>query len=106
MADKVKILHDLKHQLSNHLGKELKDIILFGSQVSGLVSQNSDYDFLIILENKPDWKLKKAISDICYTIDLKYDIITDTHILSKSEQNSLRWEQPIFKNALKEGIYA
>jgi predicted nucleotidyltransferase len=106
MVDKLKILHDLKNQLSINLGTELQDVILFGSQVSGLVSIDSDYDFLIILQNKPDWKLKKIISDICYTIDLKYDIISDTHILSKSEQNTLRWKQPIFRKALNDGIYA
>lgn len=106
MVDKLKILHDLKNQLSINLGTELQDVILFGSQVSGLVSLDSDYDFLIILQNKPDWKLKKFISDICYTIDLKYDIISDTHILSKIKQNTFRWKQPIFRNALNDGIYA
>ena len=106
MANKLEILNDLKRDLKLFLGENLKDVILFGSQVTGNTNANSDYDFLIILKNKPDWKLKHTISDICYRIDLKYDIITDTHILSEFEQNSLRDRQPIFINAMKKGIHA
>jgi predicted nucleotidyltransferase len=106
MADKLEILNDLKRNLNVFLGENLKDVILFGSQMTEKSDINSDYDFLIILKNKPDWKLKHSISDICYGIDLKYDIITDTHILSEYEQNTLRGKQPIFINAMKKGIHA
>jgi len=106
MADKLEILNDLKRDLNIFLGENLKDVILFGSRAIGNPHAYSDYDFLIILKNKPDWKLKHSISDICYKIDLKYDIITDTHILSEYEQNSLRGRQPIFVNAMKKGIHA
>lgn len=106
MADKLEILNDLKSNLNDFLGENLKEIILFGSQVSGNPSLDSDYDFLIILKNEPDWKLKHSISDICYKTDLKFGIISDTHILSESEQKSLRGKQPIFVNAMKIGIHA
>ncbi len=86
-----------------NLGDNLKDIILFGSQLSDDTRNDSDYDILIIVKNKADWKLERKISDICYEIDLKYNIITDTHILSENELNTPRGRQPIFLNAINQG---
>lgn len=87
------------------LGDNLKDIILFGSQLSDDTWNDSDYDILIIVKDKADWKLERKISDICYEIDLKYNIITDTHILSENELNTPRGRQPIFLNAINQGYH-
>lgn len=100
------ILSDLKNVLSLKFKDNLKDLVLFGSHLSGHANQDSDYDILIVLKQKPDWNTEKEISDLCYEIDLKYGIITDTHILGENELNSLRGKQPIFVNALENGIYA
>lgn len=104
--DKNLILDDLKNILSSRFKDNLKDLVLFGSQLSGNANQDSDYDILIILKQMPDWKTEREISDLCYEIDLKYGIITDTHILAENELNSLRGKQPIFVNALSKGFYA
>ena len=104
--DKIKILQDLKKDLSINLTDNLKDVVLFGSQLVNKTKDDSDYDILIVVKNKGNWKLERQISDICYEIDLKYNIITDTHILSESEMNSPRGRQPIFVNALNKGYHA
>lgn len=105
MDNKI-ILTDLKNHLQKQFKNIIKDIILFGSHAYGYSDKNSDYDILIIVKTKPDWKLKRLISDLCYDIDLKYNIITDTHILSETELETLRGKQPIFQNAIHNGIYA
>lgn len=101
-----KIISDLKHRLSERLRENLKEVILFGSQLSGKSTQDSDYDILIILKDKPDWRLEREISDICFEIDIEYNILTDTHILHEEEINSLRGKQPIYYNALNQGYHA
>ena len=106
MTDNIKILKDLKGYLKKHLGNEIKDVILFGSRISDMAGIDSDYDILIILQEKPDWQKKRVISDLCYDIELKYNIITDTHVLGESEITSLRGKQPIFQKALSSGLYA
>jgi predicted nucleotidyltransferase len=106
MADKYEILHAMKATLSEKLGDNLKDIILFGSRAYGGAHAYSDYDFLIILKEKPDWKLQRKISEYCYGIDLLYDVFTDVHILAEEELTQLRGRQPIFQTAIKKGIYA
>ena len=105
-TDKKVVLNDLSILLKTRFADNLKEIVLFGSQASEKANQDSDYDFLIILKQKADWKTEREISDLCYEIDLKYNIITDTHILSESEFATLRGKQPIFVNALSNGLHA
>jgi uncharacterized protein len=99
------ILNDLKNLLKSRFSDDLKDLVLFGSQVYGNAHKDSDYDILIILKQKADWKTEREISDICYEIDLKYNIITDIHILSETELTSLRGKQPIYVNAIAGGLH-
>lgn len=100
------IIRDLKNYLLSVIGDKIKDVILFGSRAYSRSSGGSDYDILIILNSKYDWKEECEIIDLCYDIDLKYDIIIDPHIISIFELNELRGRQPIFSKAIKSGIYA
>lgn len=100
------VLNDLSDLLRNRFGDNLKDVVLFGSQAKGKAHKDSDYDFLIILKEKADWKIESEISDLCYEIDLKYNIITDIHVLSEGELSTIRGKQPIFVNALAYGLHA
>jgi len=104
--DKKLVLNDLSNLLRNRFGDNLRDVVLFGSQANGTAHKDSDYDFLIVLKEKVDWKIEGEISDLCYEIDLKYDIITDIHILSEVELSTIRGRQPIFVDALANGLYA
>lgn len=100
------ILSDLKNHLIHHYGDSVKDVVLFGSQASGESNKFSDYDVLIILNEDYTGKDENKILDLCYDIDLKYDILLDVHIISNHELNTIRGKQPIYVNALKSGIYA
>jgi len=104
--DKKKVLEDLNFLLRSRFADDIKDIILFGSQVNGKAHKDSDYDVLIILKQKADWKIEREISDLCYEVDLKYNIITDTHIIGEPELNTLRGKQPLFINAIANGLHA
>src|ERR1035437_9616644 len=105
-VDKRVVLNDLSNLLRDRFPDNLKDVVLFGSQANGTAHKDSDYDFLIVLKQKVDWKTESEISDLCYKIDLKYNIITDTHIISEAEFSTLRGKQPIFVNALLNGLHA
>ncbi len=98
------VLCDLRDRLKNRFEDELSEIVLFGSRITGKSNADSDYDLLIILKHKPDWVLEREISDICYDIDLKHNIITDTLIISEPELKNLRGKQPVFVNAIENGL--
>lgn len=105
-AEKKIILEELRSLLQKKFMGNFKEVVLFGSQASGKPRPDSDFDLLIIMKEKPDWKIQREISDLCYQIDLKYDIITDSHVLGVSELNTLRGKQPIFVNAISNGLHA
>jgi predicted nucleotidyltransferase len=98
------VLRDLHNRLKNRFEDELSDIVLFGSRLKGESNADSDYDLLIILKHKPNWELEREISDICYDIDLKYNVITDTLVISEPELQNLRGKQPVYVNALENGL--
>jgi len=104
MSEKTIILQDLKKELTNSFGSNLVNIFLFGSQAKNTETLDSDYDILILLKTKKDWRIKDQIIDICYDIDLKHDILIDPHILSEEELTTIRGKQPIFINAMLNGI--
>lgn len=106
MVRKIIILQDLKNHLSEHFGDEVIQVILFGSQARNEEHKGSDFDILVILKSKYDWRLKEKILDLCYDINLKYDIFIDVHLLADEEINELRGIQPIFQNAILYGIRA
>ena len=99
------ILKDMKSLLNQNYPNEVVNIILFGSQING-AKEDSDFDILVVLKNTVNWKTEKEINDLLYQVDLKYGIVTDTHILSEKDIQSLRGKQPVFMNALTNGIYA
>ena len=106
MIDKRVILRDLKDNLKIQYQDSVKNVILFGSQAKGKAHSDSDYDILILLDTDYSGKDENKILDICYEIDLKYNIIIDAHLLSLKELTSIRGKQPIFVNAINSGIYA
>jgi predicted nucleotidyltransferase len=105
-SKKYLILNDFSQLLRLHLSDNLKDLVLFGSRINGKAKKDSDYDFLVILKQKADWRTEREISDLSYEIELKYNIVTDTHVLVESELSTLRGKQPIYVNAIEKGIHA
>lgn len=106
MTDKLTIIRDLKAYLQKDYNNSVKDIILFGSHARAKSNEHSDYDVLIVLENDYSARDENRIYDLCYDIDLKYNIIIDAHLISLRELTTLRGKQPIFTTAIKTGIYA
>ena len=104
--DKMTILSDLKGKIQDQYPDSLKSVILFGSQAKATNTGFSDFDVLILMDKDYTWRDENKILDICYDIDLKYNILIDAHLLSTKELNTLRGRQPLFMNALNYGIYA
>lgn len=104
--DNKRIISDLKAHLKSKFKGAVKEVVLFGSQTNENNTVNSDFDVLIILEGNYNEQDEERLLELCYDIDLKYDVVIDAHIISKHELNSIRGQQPIFVNAIKDGQYA
>jgi predicted nucleotidyltransferase len=106
VPDSLTIIRDLKGYLQKEYKNSVKDIILFGSQVAENSNDNSDYDILIVLDHDYSSRDENRIYDLCFDINLKYNIVIDAHLISKRELNTKRGKQPIFIKAIKSGLYA
>ena len=89
--------------------KEVRDldsnaeIILFGSRARGDHRTDSDWDFLILLDEEISESLKRKIRDKIYEVELETDEIISTLIENKTDW--LKYEiTPLYKNIEKEGI--
>ena len=106
MKNKLRKLVKLKKLLIKHFGKNINNVILFGSQITDKAHDDSDYDLLIILANKYDWNYKDKVLDVCYDFSIDHNIFLDIKIISLHElNNSLRGKQSLFVDAIKEGVY-
>ncbi len=102
--DEKNALAELKSLLQSTFAGGVTDVVLFGSRTHGMAGPDSDFDVLVVLKEKADWKTERAVSDICYDIELKYGIPLDTHIIGEEELITLRGKQPVYSNALSRGL--
>lgn len=101
------ILKELKKSLAEGFGDNINSVILFGSRAKGIADENSDYDIVVILKNDYDWKYEKQLSKTIYKFELEKGVLTDIHLISINQMNNtLKGKDPLFVNAIKNGVYA
>jgi predicted nucleotidyltransferase len=107
MKKSITVVKELKKLLIAHFGENIKEVILFGSRAKGTAGKYSDYDVLVIVKQDYDWHFRNEILHVVYKMELEKDILIDIHLLSINEvSNTLRGSQPVFINALNNGLYA
>ncbi len=110
MSNIVKdILQEYVSGLFEIIGKDLKQVILYGSYARGEQEQNgetSDIDIMILVDLKEDKikEIEKKVINYSYDLDLKYNIL-----LSPIIENIENYEKRIkymafYKNIEKEGV--
>lgn len=107
MIDKTKLLKELKALLLENFADDIKDVILFGSRVTGEAQEDSDYDVLIILNYDYDWQYRSRISTVIYDMELEHNVFIDAKVISVHEsRNSLKGKHPLYSDAIEIGVYA
>jgi uncharacterized protein len=80
-------------------------IILYGSRARNNHEIDSDWDFLILLKEKPDIQKTELIRDVLYDIELDSGEIITTIIRDINEWNSTLYKATSFyKNVTKDAI--
>ena len=103
------ILDEYVNGLLNIIGKNLKQVILYGSYARGEQEENeeiSDIDIMILVDES-DLKIKeleKEVLNYSYELDLKYDILLSPIIENIDNFNSRLSYMTFYKNIKKEGI--
>ena len=64
------------------------DIILYGSRARLEADLESDWDFLVLLDQQPDQQLVAELRDRLYELELESDTVLSTIVRSRAEWNS------------------
>jgi predicted nucleotidyltransferase len=107
MADKRKLLAELKALLVANFGTDIKHVILFGSRVTGQAREDSDFDVLIVLNCDYDWQYRSRITVVIYELEVEQNVFIDAKVISINElQNTLKGKHPLYSDAIETGVYA
>ena len=101
------ILKRLKESLVTTFGDDIKSVILFGSRATGEAHKHSDYDVLIILNRDYDRDYRLKLTSVVLDMELEFDIFIDIKVISTNElYHTIKGKEPLFVDAIQEGIYA
>ncbi|MFN7831391.1 MAG: nucleotidyltransferase domain-containing protein [Bacteroidota bacterium] len=78
------------------------EVILFGSRARGDFRNDSDWDFLVLLNEPPTRDIKNRILENLYDLELEYGTVISAIIHSKSDWEALA-VTPIYQIIRKEG---
>ncbi len=104
MISRPEPLRALKHLLLSRFPDDVDRVILYGSRAVGTADSHSDYDILVILKRRCDWRLKNRIYDETWEVDRDHGILTDIRLISRDDLDTIKGFQPFVREALERGI--
>lgn len=110
MSDNIKRLFDeYINGLISVIGKNLKQVILYGSYARGDYKNNkeqSDIDIMILVDVSEEEikSIQKKVLDYSYDIDLKYNVLLSPIVESVKNYNDRVRYMQFYKNIEKEGV--
>lgn len=110
MSNRIKnILEEYVKGLLKIIGKDLKQVILYGSYARGEQDQNgeiSDIDIMILVDlNEEKIKeVEKKVIDYSYDLDLEYDILLSPIIENIENYKNRVNYMAFYKNIENEGV--
>lgn len=100
MTDR-EFLEKIKETVLSYDGKA--EVILFGSRARGDYKEDSDWDILVLTDNKVDADYRNNLIDLIYDVELKYLQQISTLIIHQKDWED--WEiLPLYKNIAREGV--
>lgn len=80
-------------------------VILYGSRARGDAQPDSDWDFLVLLDNEPECALETAIERALYRLEIDSGALLNAIIHSKAYwQSQLVQAMPFHENVEREGV--
>ena len=98
-----KILREFKRELEKLYGRQLRQVILYGSWARRRATENSDIDVLVVLEGdiRPGQEIDRMI-DVITEINLQHGVLLSVYPIS--EQRYATINSPLLINVRREGV--
>ena len=102
----LQVVEDIRREISSSLGKELKEIILYGSYARDEQTHDSDVDIVVLLDGEiSDMPaVRRKLSDIKVDLSLKYDVVISIIIKTYTQYLRNRNFVPFYSNIYNEGV--
>lgn len=102
-TETISLLKKIRHHIRAIVPNA--EIVLYGSRVRGTAEKESDWDLLILIDQKVERNLEDKLRDSIYDVELETAEILSCIIRSKEEWNSPRYSVlPFKRNVEKEGV--
>ena len=99
----TQILRELKNELQNRYGTQLKGVILFGSYARGKQKSGSDIDIAIIIEDFSHACTEiEHTGDIVSSLSLKFDTLIS--LVPIKEKDWLKRKTSLISNIRRDGV--
>ena len=83
----------------------VKELILFGSKARGDSDQESDIDLLLLTEKPLHWKVRHAIVDALFEVEMKHDVVISIIVNTLHDWNEgICTALPIHEEITREGV--
>ena len=99
------IVNEFKEEIRKIYGKQLVDVILYGSWAKGTATEDSDIDLMVVLKGDitPGREIDRMI-DCITDLNLKYDTLISVVPVSGNAYATI--DSPLLINVRREGIPA
>ena len=105
-AAKREIIMSFARKVRRILGKNLKQVILYGSYARGDYTEDSDIDIMVLttLTGKEIEQIETEIYDLAFDFLMDYGV--DINVVIKNEKQFNYWlgALPFYNNVQKEGV--
>ena len=105
-AAKREIIVSFARKVRKILGKNLKQVILYGSYARGDYTEDSDIDIMVLttLTDKEIEQIETEIYDLAFDFLMDYGV--DINVVIKNEKQFNYWlgALPFYDNVQKEGV--
>jgi predicted nucleotidyltransferase len=89
--------------LERTYGSGIKSVILYGSQVRGTATEDSDVDLLVVADDSLDpWRVRSSLDDLLFDILLETGELVSVVVVSQSYYRE--YASPFLANVRREGI--
>jgi len=90
--------------LHAQIGERIARMVLFGSKARGDSGSDSDIDILVVVD-AIDRRFEAQVSGIASELDLKYDVLLNTHLLTRERwEDYTRRRAALWLNVQRDGI--